>query len=87
MLGKSKTNWSALGSDAPSGVISPSAWRLKHRLMLVAMVGREANGHKTGQRSENKRPFVIAVSTSDDGLPQDAVSEPVTFFTNHALSE
>lgn len=36
---------------------------MKHRIMLVAMVGREA------QR------------------PQDAVSAPVTCFTNHALSE
>ncbi|MGD3145651.1 transposase, partial [Xanthomonas oryzae pv. oryzicola] len=36
---------------------------------------------------ENKRPFVIAVETTEDGRPLRAVMDPVPGFTKAALSE
>ncbi|AGI07435.1 Hypothetical Protein XCAW_01638 [Xanthomonas citri subsp. citri Aw12879] len=45
----------------------PTVWRMKHKLMQ-AMAEREA-----GRGSESKRPFVIAVETTQDGRPRQAV--------------
>lgn len=52
-----------------------------------AYLGGERNGGKAGRGSENKRPFVIGVSTSDAGHPRYAVITPVSGFTKTALSE
>lgn len=52
-----------------------------------AYLGGERNGGKTGRGSENKRPFVIAVETSEDGRPLRAAIDPVAGFTKAALSE
>ena len=51
-----------------------------------AYLGGERNGGKPGRGSENKQPFVIAVST-DERLdhPTYAVIEPVTNFSNAAI--
>ena len=51
-----------------------------------AYLGGERNGGKPGRGSENKQPFVIAVST-DETLehPTFAVIEPVRSFSNAAL--
>lgn len=49
------------------GVGYPTVWRMKHKLMQ-AMAEREA-----GRGSESKRPFVIAVETTQDGRPRQAV--------------
>ncbi|AAW76608.1 transposase [Xanthomonas oryzae pv. oryzae KACC 10331] len=38
-----------------------------------AYLGGERNGGKAGRGSENKRPFVIAVETTEDGRPLRAV--------------
>lgn len=51
-----------------------------------AYLGGERNGGKAGRGSENKRPFVIAVETTDDGRPRHAVIDPVPGFTKVALS-
>lgn len=53
-----------------------------------AYLGGERNGGKRGRGSENKQPFVIAVST-DKSLehPTFAVIEPVRNFTNQAMLE
>ncbi len=53
-----------------------------------AYLGGERNGGKRGRGSENKQPFVIAVST-DKTLehPTFAVIEPVRNFTNQAMLE
>lgn len=52
-----------------------------------AYLGGERNGGKAGRGSENKRPFVIAVETSDDGRPLRAAIDPVPGFTKAALSD
>ena len=52
-----------------------------------AYLGGERNGGKAGRGSENKRPFVVAVSTDDQGHPQCVVAEPVAGFTKVALAE
>lgn len=53
-----------------------------------AYLGGERNGGKPGRGSENKQPFVIAVST-DEHLehPTFAVIEPVRAFDNASLTE
>jgi len=51
-----------------------------------AYLGGERNGGKAGRGSENKRPFVIAVETTDEGRPRHAVIDPVPGFTKAALS-
>lgn len=52
-----------------------------------AYLGGERNGGKAGRGSENKRPFVIAVETNDEGHPGCAVIEPVAGFTKVALTQ
>lgn len=52
-----------------------------------AYLGGERNGGKAGRGSENKRPFVIAVETTQDGRPRHAVIDPVPGFTRAALSD
>lgn len=52
-----------------------------------AYLGGERNGGKAGRGSENKRPFVIAVETTQDGRPRRAVIDPVPGFTKAALSD
>lgn len=53
-----------------------------------AYLGGERNGGKPGRGSENKQPFIIAVST-DENLehPTFAVIEPVQSFDNTSLSD
>ncbi len=43
-----------------------------------AYLGGERNGGKAGRGSENMRPFVIAVETTQDGRPRQAVFDPVS---------
>ena len=51
-----------------------------------AYLGGERNGGKPGRGSENKQPFVIAVSTDEDlERPTYAVIEPVRNFSNAAI--
>ena len=52
-----------------------------------AYLGGERNGGKAGRGSENKRPFVIALSTTQDNRPRHVVIEPVDGFTKTALAE
>lgn len=52
-----------------------------------AYLGGERNGGKAGRGSENKRPFVIAVETTEDGRPRHAAIDPVPGFTKAALSD
>ncbi len=52
-----------------------------------AYLGGVRNGGKAGRGSENKRPFVIGVSTNEAGHPQYAVIEPVSGSTKAALTE
>lgn len=52
-----------------------------------AYLGGERNGGKAGRGSENKRPFVIAVETTQDGRPRQAVIDPVPGFTRTALTQ
>lgn len=52
-----------------------------------AYLGGERNGGKAGRGSENKRPFVIAVSTDERGRPRHAVIDPVAGFTKTALAD
>jgi len=52
-----------------------------------AYLGGERNGGKAGRGSENKRPFVIAVETTEDGRPRRAAIDPVPGFTKAALLE
>lgn len=51
-----------------------------------AYLGGERNGGKAGRDSENKRPFVVAVETTEDGHPRYAAIDPVPGFTKAALS-
>lgn len=52
-----------------------------------AYLGGEHPGGKPGRGSENKRPFVIAVETSDHGHPLYTVIDPLPGFTKAALAE
>ncbi|KAF7277662.1 hypothetical protein GWI33_000979 [Rhynchophorus ferrugineus] len=52
-----------------------------------AYLGGERNGGKAGRGSENKRPFVIAVETTEDGRPRRVAIDPVPGFTKAALSD
>lgn len=52
-----------------------------------AYLGGERNGGKAGRGSENKRPFVIAVETTQDGRPRQTVIDPVPGFTQVALAQ
>ncbi len=50
-----------------------------------AYLGGEHTGGKRGRGSENKIPFVAAVSTNEDGHPMYAKLSPVSGFTQEAL--
>ena len=50
-----------------------------------AYLGGEHPGGKRGRGSENKIPFVAAVSTNEDGHPMYAKLSPVSGFTQEAL--
>lgn len=50
-----------------------------------AYLGGERSGGKAGRGSENKRPFVIAVATTEAGRPRQVVIDPVPGFTKAAL--
>jgi hypothetical protein len=52
-----------------------------------AYLGGERSGGKVGRGSENKVPFVAAVSLSDDGHPLRTKLTPVTGFTLQSISE
>ena len=53
-----------------------------------AYLGGERNGGKRGRGSENKQPFVIAVSTDHElEHPTFAIIEPVRDFSNRTLLE
>jgi hypothetical protein len=51
-----------------------------------AYLGGERSGGKVGRGSENKIPFVAAVSLSDDGRPRHARLTPVPGFTLQSIS-
>jgi transposase-like protein len=51
-----------------------------------AYLGGERTGGKPGRGSENKIPFVAAVSLNDEGHPRFAKFTPVQGFTNQAIS-
>lgn len=51
-----------------------------------AYLGGERNGGKPGRGSENKRPFVAAVSVDAVGHPGMAVLEPISGFTKEAMN-
>ena len=51
-----------------------------------AYLGGERSGGKVGRGSENKVPFVAAVSLSDDGRPLRARLTPVAGFTLKAIA-
>ena len=52
-----------------------------------AYLGGERPGGKRGRGSENKRPFVMAVETDEEGHPGCAVMVPVDGFTKEALKD
>jgi hypothetical protein len=52
-----------------------------------AYLGGERSGGKAGRGSENKVPFVAAVSLSDDGQPLRAKLTPVPGFTLKAIGQ
>lgn len=52
-----------------------------------AYLGGERSGGKVGRGSENKVPFVAAVSLSDDGHPLRTKLTPVTGFTLQSIAE
>lgn len=51
-----------------------------------AYLGGERTGGKPGRGSENKIPFVAAVSLNDEGHPRFAKFTPVPRFTNQVIS-
>ena len=56
-------------------------------LLDDAYLGGEQNGGKVGRGSENKVPFLMAVSLSDDGRPLHVVASRVEGFTKQAVSQ
>jgi hypothetical protein len=52
-----------------------------------AYLGGERSGGKAGRGSENKIPFVAAVSLSDDGHPARAKLSPVPAFSLQAIAQ
>jgi transposase-like protein len=62
--------------------------RLEHVVQIDdAYLGGERNKGKRGRGSENKRPFVIAVSLDSNGHPRHVCADPVEGFTLTALRE
>lgn len=51
-----------------------------------AYLGGEFNGGKAGRGSPNKRPFVMAVSTDEQGHPMSVVIDPVASFRKSELA-
>jgi len=52
-----------------------------------AHLGGQRSGGKTGRGSENKVPFVAAVSVTDEGYPRNAKMPPVPGFTSQAITD
>lgn len=52
-----------------------------------AYLGGERTGSRPGRGSENKVPIVVAVSTTDDGRPRQAVITPIASFSKRAIAE
>lgn len=52
-----------------------------------AYLGGERNGGKAGRASKNKRPFVIAVETSNGDRPRYTVIDPMPTFSKAALAQ
>ena len=51
-----------------------------------AYLGGELKGGKAGRGSENKRPFVAALSTTEEGHPRYVALDPVASFTKKAIT-
>lgn len=52
-----------------------------------AYLGGERTGSRPGRGSENKVPIVVAVSTTKDGRPREAVITPVASFSKRVIAE
>ena len=52
-----------------------------------AYFGGELSGGKAGRGSENKVPFVAALSLDDEGHPLRVKLTPVSGFTNTAIAD
>ena len=52
-----------------------------------AYLGGERTGSRPGRGSENKVPIVLAVSTTKDGRPREAVITPVASFSKRVIAE
>jgi transposase-like protein len=52
-----------------------------------AYLGGERTGSRPGRGSENKVPIVVAVSTTEDGRPRQAVITPIASFSKRAIAE
>lgn len=99
LLSQAKTGLSALALKRQLGVSYPTAWLMQamatreERYVLEgkvqvddAYLGGERTGGKAGRGSENKVPFVAAVSLTEDDRPLRVRLTPVPGFTLKAIS-
>jgi ribosomal protein L37AE/L43A len=69
-------------------VVREARYRLEGQVQVDdAYLGGERTGGKVGRGSENKRPFVAAVSLNEAGHPQYVRLTPVLGFTLNAISD
>ena len=74
-------------NDAGAGVCWQRALRCIGTFMITWCSCAGRNGGKAGRGSENKRPFVIAVETTEDGRPRHAAIDPEPGLTKAAFSD
>jgi transposase-like protein len=92
LLSQAKTGLSSLALKRHLGVSYPTAWALQHKINHAMalregqhQLGGEHPGGKPGRGSENKTPFVAAVSLNDKGRPQFLKLNRVSGFTTETI--
>ena len=93
LISQAKTGLSALALKRLLGVSDPTAWLIHHELVQAMvereeryLLGGELSGGTAGRGSENKVPFLAAVSVDANGHPRHAKLTPVSGFTRKAVT-
>lgn len=83
-----RTAWLIHHKLMPAMTEREARYRLEGRVQVDdAYLGGKRSGGKVGRGSENKVPFVAAVSVTDEGHPMYAKMTPVPGFTSQAITD